>query len=64
MLIETPCAFLVDLAGLRTLQISIGIIAAILINHLVFPKYVRAMFLSGMAKVLEDTRGLYSELSR
>ncbi|ELU36580.1 FUSC domain-containing protein [Rhizoctonia solani AG-1 IA] len=53
-----------NLAGLRTLQIAIGIIAAILINHVLFPKHPRVMFLSGMAKVLEDTRELYSGLSR
>ncbi|CAE6439049.1 unnamed protein product [Rhizoctonia solani] len=57
-------ASMLHLAGLRTLQISIGIIAAILINHILFPKHPRVMFLSGMAKVLEDTRELYSGLSR
>ncbi|KAH7318023.1 hypothetical protein B0J17DRAFT_686599 [Rhizoctonia solani] len=57
-------ASMLHLAGLRTLQISIGIIAAILINHILFPKHARVMFLSGMAKVLEDTRELYSGLSR
>ncbi|GAB1518014.1 hypothetical protein RhiTH_001071 [Rhizoctonia solani] len=55
---------MLHLAGLRTLQIAIGIIAAILINHVLFPKHPRVMFLSGMAKVLEDTRELYSGLSR
>ncbi|CAE6336575.1 unnamed protein product [Rhizoctonia solani] len=55
---------MLHLAGLRTLQIAIGIIAAILVNHVLFPKHVRVMFLSGMAKVLEDTRELYSGLSR
>ncbi|CAE6509045.1 unnamed protein product, partial [Rhizoctonia solani] len=55
---------MLHLAGLRSLQISIGIIAAILINHILFPKHARVMFLSGMAKVLEDTRELYSGLSR
>ncbi|CAE6417908.1 unnamed protein product [Rhizoctonia solani] len=57
-------ASMIHLAGLRTLQISIGIIAAILINHILFPKHARVMFLSGMAKVLEDIRELYSGLSR
>ncbi|KAL5635301.1 hypothetical protein ACGC1H_004175 [Rhizoctonia solani] len=52
------------LAGLRALQIAIGIIAALLINHILFPRHARVMFLSGMAKVLEDTRELYSGLSR
>ncbi|KAJ1309455.1 hypothetical protein OPQ81_006231 [Rhizoctonia solani] len=57
-------ASMLHLAGLRTLQISIGIIAAIVINHILFPKHARVMFLSGMAKVLEDTRELYGGLSR
>ncbi|EUC59435.1 fusaric acid resistance-like protein [Rhizoctonia solani AG-3 Rhs1AP] len=57
-------ASMLHLAGLRALQISIGIIAAVLINHILFPRHARVMFLSGMAKVLEDTRELYSGLSR
>ncbi|CUA71591.1 hypothetical protein RSOLAG22IIIB_09680 [Rhizoctonia solani] len=57
-------ASMLHLAGLRTLQISIGIIAAILVNHILFPKHARVMFLSGMAKVLEDAREIYSALSR
>ncbi|KAB5593121.1 Fusaric acid resistance-like protein [Ceratobasidium theobromae] len=55
---------MIKLVGLRSLQISIGIIAALVINHVVYPKHVRVLFLSGMARVLEDVRELYSGLSR
>ncbi|CUA73277.1 Protocadherin alpha-C1 [Rhizoctonia solani] len=51
------------LTALRALQISIGIIAAVLIDHMIFPKRVCFIFLGGMAKVIEDTRELYSGLS-
>ncbi|KAH7318018.1 hypothetical protein B0J17DRAFT_686585 [Rhizoctonia solani] len=51
------------LTALRALQISIGIITAILIDQTLFPKRARAIFLSGMAKVIEDTRELHSGLS-
>ncbi|KAF8758278.1 Fusaric acid resistance protein-like [Rhizoctonia solani] len=54
---------MLHLTALRALQISIGIVAAILIDHIFFPKRPRAIFLSGMAKVIEDVRVLHSELS-
>ncbi|CCO31020.1 hypothetical protein BN14_05054 [Rhizoctonia solani AG-1 IB] len=54
---------MLHLTALRALQISIGIIAAILIDHTLFPKRPRAIFLGGMAKVIEDVRVLHSELS-
>lgn len=59
-----PVRRVTELVGLRSLQISIGIIAALVINHVVYPKHVRVLFLSGMARVLEDVRELYSGLSR
>ncbi|CEL51517.1 putative protein C26F1,08c OS=Schizosaccharomyces pombe (strain 972 / ATCC 24843) GN=SPAC26F1.08c PE=4 SV=1 [Rhizoctonia solani AG-1 IB] len=54
---------MLHLTALRALQISIGIIAAILIDHTLFPKRPRAIFLGGMAKVIEDVRVLHSELN-
>ncbi|CAE6510233.1 unnamed protein product [Rhizoctonia solani] len=54
---------MLHLTALRALQISIGIVAAILIDHILFPKRVRALFLGGMAKVIEDVRELHSGLS-
>ncbi|CAE6336631.1 unnamed protein product [Rhizoctonia solani] len=54
---------MLHLTALRALQISIGIVAAIVIDHILFPKRPRAIFLSGMAKVIEDVRVLHSELS-
>ncbi|CAE7156745.1 unnamed protein product, partial [Rhizoctonia solani] len=54
---------ILHLTALRAFQISLGIIAAVFIDHLIFPKRVRFIFLSGMAKVVEDVRELYIELS-
>ncbi|KAG8682714.1 hypothetical protein FRC11_014504, partial [Ceratobasidium sp. 423] len=54
---------MLHLTSLRALQISIGIVAAILIDHILFPKRVRAIFLGGMAKVIEDVRELHGGLS-
>ncbi|CAE6436535.1 unnamed protein product [Rhizoctonia solani] len=51
------------LTALRALQISIGIITAIVIDQALFPKRARAIFLSGMAKVIEEIRELHSGLS-
>jgi hypothetical protein len=54
----------IDLAALRGLQISIGIIGAILVNHFLFPRHCRVMFLSGMAQVLASLTQLYLHLSQ
>lgn len=55
---------MIRLAGLRTLQISIGIVVALVVNHVLFPKHPRVLFLTGMARVLEEVRELYGGLSR
>ncbi|KAG8716920.1 hypothetical protein FRC09_015010 [Ceratobasidium sp. 395] len=54
---------MIGLAALRGLQISIGIVAALAINHVVFPQHCRVLFLSGMAQVLDEVTGLYLHLS-
>lgn len=50
------------LALIRGLQIVVGIIAAIIVNHVLFPRHCRVLFLSGMAQVLEEVTGLYLHL--
>ncbi|QRV85726.1 fusaric acid resistance-like protein [Ceratobasidium sp. AG-Ba] len=54
---------MIDVAALRGLQISIGIVAAIIVNHVLFPKHPRVLFLSGMAQVLDELSALYLHLS-
>ncbi|KAG8691597.1 hypothetical protein FRC08_010124, partial [Ceratobasidium sp. 394] len=54
---------MIGLAALRGLQISIGIVAAPVINHVLFPQHCRVLFLSGMAQVLDELTGLYLHLS-
>ncbi|KAG8705778.1 hypothetical protein FRC11_008787, partial [Ceratobasidium sp. 423] len=44
-----PHPSVIRLAALRGAQVSIGIVAAILINHFLFPRHCRVMFLEGMA---------------
>lgn len=58
-----PHPSVIGLAALRGLQISIGIVAAILINHLLFPRHCRVIFLSGMAQALASLTQLYLHLS-
>ncbi|QRV99790.1 fusaric acid resistance-like protein [Ceratobasidium sp. AG-Ba] len=53
----------IGLAAIRGMQISIGIIGAILVNHFLFPRHCRVMFLSGMAHVLANLTQLYLHLS-
>ncbi|KAG8735520.1 hypothetical protein FRC10_010422 [Ceratobasidium sp. 414] len=53
----------IDLAAIRGMQISIGIIGALLVNHFLFPRHCRVMFLSGMAQVLANLTQLYLHLS-
>ncbi|KAG9105867.1 hypothetical protein FRC07_009074 [Ceratobasidium sp. 392] len=54
---------ILGLAALRGLQISIGIVAALVVNHVLFPQHCRVLFLSGMAQVLDEVTGLYLHLS-
>jgi len=49
---------IIALAGIRALMIAIGIVAALLMNGLVFPRHCRVLFLSDTARTL----GLLSQL--
>ncbi|CAE6441134.1 unnamed protein product [Rhizoctonia solani] len=59
-----PHPSVIRLAALRGAQVSIGIIAAILINHFLFPRHCRVMFLEGMAAVLAKQTRLFLHLSQ
>ncbi|CAE6538098.1 unnamed protein product [Rhizoctonia solani] len=59
-----PHSSVIGLAVLRGAQVSIGIVAAILINHFVFPRHCRVMFLEGMARVLAKQTKLFLHLSQ
>jgi hypothetical protein len=54
----------IGLAALRGAQVAIGIVAAILINHFLFPRHCRVMFLEGMAHVLAKQTTLFLHLSQ
>ncbi|KAF8599056.1 hypothetical protein BDV93DRAFT_477885 [Ceratobasidium sp. AG-I] len=54
----------IDLASFRGFQIVIGIVGAILVNHFLFPRHCRVMFLSGMAQVMASLTQLYLHLSQ
>ncbi|KAF8710760.1 Fusaric acid resistance protein-like, partial [Rhizoctonia solani] len=59
-----PHPSVIGLAALRGAQVAIGIVAAILINHFVFPRHCRVMFLEGMAQVLSKETALFLHLSQ
>ncbi|KAH7318022.1 Fusaric acid resistance protein family-domain-containing protein [Rhizoctonia solani] len=59
-----PHSSVIGLAALRWAQVSIGIVAAILINHFLFPRHCRVMFLEGMAQVLAKQTRLFLHLSQ
>ncbi|KAJ1309456.1 hypothetical protein OPQ81_006232 [Rhizoctonia solani] len=59
-----PHTSVIGLAALRGAQVSIGIVAAILINHFLFPRHCRVMFLEGMAAVLAKQTRLFLHLSQ
>ncbi|EUC59436.1 fusaric acid resistance-like protein [Rhizoctonia solani AG-3 Rhs1AP] len=59
-----PHSSVIGLAVLRGAQVSIGIVAAILINHFIFPRHCRVMFLEGMARVLAKQTKLFLHLSQ
>ena len=54
----------VALAGIRALMIAIGIVAALLMNGLVFPRHCRVVFLSDTARTLGLLSQLYMTLSQ
>ncbi|CAE6444637.1 unnamed protein product [Rhizoctonia solani] len=59
-----PHPSVISLAALRGAQVAIGIVAAILINHFLFPRHCRVMFLEGMAHVLAKQTTLFLHLSQ
>ncbi|KZT66828.1 hypothetical protein DAEQUDRAFT_729793 [Daedalea quercina L-15889] len=54
---------IIALAGIRALMIAIGIVAALLMNGLVFPRHCRVLFLSDTARTLGLLSQLYMTLS-
>ncbi|CAE6420306.1 unnamed protein product [Rhizoctonia solani] len=62
--LHLPHSSVIGLAALRWAQVSIGIVAAILINHFLFPRHCRVMFLEGMAQVLAKQTRLFLHLSQ
>ena len=52
------------LAGIRALMIAIGIVAALLMNGLVFPRHCRVVFLSDTARTLGLLSQLYMTLGQ
>ncbi|GBE82545.1 hypothetical protein SCP_0409290 [Sparassis crispa] len=52
-----------ELAGIRVSMIAAGIIAALLVNSLVFPRHCRVLFLSDTGRTLGSLSNLYMTLS-
>ncbi|KZO95733.1 hypothetical protein CALVIDRAFT_150214 [Calocera viscosa TUFC12733] len=48
----------------RPLNIAIGIVASLVINHIVFPRHARVIFMAHLATVLQQLSQLYLALSR
>ncbi|KZT52484.1 hypothetical protein CALCODRAFT_89644 [Calocera cornea HHB12733] len=53
-----------SLALNRPLNITLGIVASLLVNHLIFPRHARVIFMTHLATVLQQLSQLYLALSR